>query len=163
MNSPTRHRTPCRKSPNKPTFNTPWTPIHTKLNKTERTGRIAENLVIYYLKIRGWQLRTRNYETKNGEIDIIASKMDEDLRGYPTIAFIEVKSSTTSRGLSPALRVTESKRRKITSTMRQWIGRNPFEKAVYRCDIASVILDNKKSPRITYYPSAFCPHEQFGW
>lgn len=163
MNSLEKHRSFSRKTPNRPTGNCTWTPVHTVLNKTARTGRIAENLVIYYLKLQGWHLRARNYETKKGEIDIIASKMDEDLRGYPTIAFIEVKSKTSSKGLSPALSVTKSKRRKVTMTMRQWIGANPYEKAVYRCDIASVILEKNKSPRITYYPSAFCAHEQFGW
>ena len=156
-------RSISRKSPNKPTTSYTWTPKHNILTKTARTGRIGENLVIYYLQSRGWLIRERNFETRKGEIDIIASRMNEDLRGYPTIAFIEVKSRTSAHGLSPAMNVTESKRRKVTHTMQQWIGAHPFEKAVYRCDIAAIILEHAKAPRITYYPSAFCAHEQFGW
>ncbi len=157
------HRSAYRKTPSKPTNTYSWTPSHTCLSRSGKTGRCAENLVIFYIKKRGWKVLARNYETHRGEIDIIASRMHEDLHGYPTIAFIEVKSKTNSRGLSPAMNVTQSKQRKVTATMRQWIGTHPFEKAVYRCDIASVILERGRAPRITYYPSAFYSHEQFGW
>ncbi len=105
----------------------------------------------------------RNFETHRGEIDIIAERMDADLKGYPTVAFVEVKSRTSRHGLSPEYSVTPAKRKKVTSTMKYWIGTHPFEKAVYRCDIASVIIEKHKSPRIQYFPSAFSPREQFGW
>ncbi|MBQ9395650.1 MAG: YraN family protein [Proteobacteria bacterium] len=157
------HRSTFRKSPNRPSQTTTWKPHFTHLTATAKVGRCAENLVCHYLRMHGWTIRMRNFETHRGEIDIIAERMDADLKGYPTVAFVEVKSRTSRHGLSPEYSVTPAKRKKVTSTMKYWIGTHPFEKAVYRCDIASVIIEKHKSPRIQYFPSAFSPREQFGW
>lgn len=152
-----------RKSPNRPSDIKVWKPKFNHLTEKAKIGRCAENLVCYYLRIHGWTIRMRNYETHSGEIDIIAEHMNADIKGYPTIAFIEVKSRTSSRGLPPEYAVTRAKRKRITSTMKYWIGMHPFEKAVYRCDIAAIIIEKHNYPRIQYFPSAFSPREQFGW
>ena len=156
-------RSTFRKSPSRASQDATWKPHFTHLTAAAKIGRCAENLVCYYLRMRGWSIRMRNFETHHGEIDIIAERMGADLKGYPTIAFIEVKSRTSRRGLPPEYSVTPSKRKKFTATMKYWIGTHPREKAVYRCDIASVILEKPNPPRIQYYPSAFSPREQFGW
>lgn len=140
-----------------------WSPKHSSFNHSAKIGRAAENLVIWYLKSHGWSLRARNYETHKGEIDIIAQKMNADLNGYPTVAFIEVKARSNAHGLPPQLNVTIAKQKKITATMRQWIGSHPREKNVYRCDIAALILQRGKTPKIQYFPSAFCAHDPLGW
>ncbi|MBR4984302.1 MAG: YraN family protein [Proteobacteria bacterium] len=140
-----------------------WTSRRARLSKTARTGRISENLVVWYLKQHSWHIWDRNYQTHRGEVDIIAIKDGADLRGYPTVAFIEVKSRTTRAALSPELSVSAVKRKKIVSVMRQWIAEHTRLKAVYRCDIASVIIEPHGFPRISYYPNAFCGHEEFGW
>ena len=131
--------------------------------ETSRLGRIAENLVIWYLRNAGWTIVARNYATRRGEIDIIASRMGEDICGIRTVAFIEVKARHTSDGLPPEASVTMSKRKKMVSTMRQYIGEHALDKAVYRCDVASLILEHGRAPRIRYYVNAFCGHEEFGW
>ena len=140
-----------------------WTPHRQTFNAKSRTGRCAENLVIFYLKKRGWKIIARNYETLRGEIDIIAGKPNADLMGYPTIIFVEVKSRSHDQGLAPELNVTVAKQRKFTATMRQWIGSHARLKAVYRCDIAALIVPPKKPPRIRYFPNAFYIRESFGW
>ncbi len=146
-----------------PKKTTSWSPKHTSFTQSAKIGRSAENLVIWYLKSHGWTLRERNYETHKGEIDIIAQKMNADLSGFPTVAFIEVKARSNAHGLPPQLNVTIAKQKKITATIRQWIGAHPREKNVYRCDIAALVLQRGKSPKIQYFPSAFCAHEPFGW
>ena len=140
-----------------------WTPHHTTFTANGRTGRCAENLTVYYLRNRGFTILARNYETSRGEIDIIAGKMDADIRGYPTVVFVEVKSRSHTKGLAPETNVTVSKQRKITATMRQWMGKHARLRAVYRCDIAAIIVPKKSMPRIRYYPNAFHMKEAFGW
>ena len=141
-----------------------WHPIHKNaLHSRQITGRISENLVIWYLKMRGWTIRTRNYTSKHGEIDIIASRYHADLHGCPTVAFIEVKSSTHANGLAPELSVSRTKRKRINATIRDWIGEHPREKAVYRRDIASIRIVRRKLPSIHYIPSAFTNDDPFGW
>ena len=133
------------------------------LTQSARVGRISENLTIWYLINRGWQIWGRNYQTHKGEVDIIAVKENADLKGYPTVAFIEVKSRSSRAALPPELNVTSAKRKKIVAVMHQWIGEHARLKAVYRCDIASVIVEPRRSPEISYFPNAFCGHEMFGW
>ena len=163
MDNGTHRRSTFRKSPNRPSGSGVWTPANNLLTPAKRTGRIAENLAVYYLRARGWVILARNYKTHAGEIDIIASRMNEDLRGYPTVAFVEVKSRTTSKGLPPVMSVTRAKRHKITAAMHKWIGSHARVKAVYRCDIASIVVEKGRAPRITYYPAAFCAREEFVW
>ena len=126
-------------------------------------GRCAENLVCYHLRQTGYRIRERNYASQQGEIDIIAEKMHDDLKGYPTVVFIEVKARSTNQCLSPALSVSLAKQKKLTRMRKLWIGHHAREKAVYRFDIAAVILQKTKPPRLTWYRNAFVPHEEFGW
>ena len=160
-----KQRSNIRKSPNhqsdKPSS---WQPIRKcALHSRQITGRISENLVVWYLRNRGWIIRARNYTSKHGEIDIIASRYHADLTGYPTVAFIEVKSSTHANGLAPELSVSRTKRKRLNATIRDWIGEHPREKAIYRRDIASIRLVRRQLPSIHYIPSAFTNDDPYGW
>lgn len=127
------------------------------------TGRTAENLVIWYLKQRGWTCLYRNYAAKSGEIDIIAERMDNDIKGISTVAFIEVKATKRQNGLPPEINVTRAKQKKILSLVKLYIGSHAHESHVYRCDIAAVTFCHAHSPSIRYIPNAFCAREEFGW
>ena len=158
-------RSRLRKTPNRQSdrSNT-WKLVNCRaLGGPQITGRIAENLVIWYLKCRGWTIRARNYATRYGEIDIIAMRWDADLKGYPTVAFVEVKARTNLQGLLPEQSVSRAKRRRINQTIKKWIGDHPREKAVYRRDIASVWLVPHQLPSIHYIPSAFTNDDVYGW
>lgn len=163
--NPKTHKSYIRKTPSKPSLRPKqWIPQYrVPLSPSRQTGIIAENLVKSFLKYRGWQILTKNYGTKQGEIDIIASKMHADLKGYPTVIFIEVKSRRINHGLPPEQNVTLSKQKKISQTIKHWIAQHPKLRAVYRCDVASVWLEKNKLPRIKYIPSAFCVRQDFGW
>ena len=54
------------------------------MNKSE-IGKLGEDFVCRYLSERGYNIISRNYRIKGGEIDIIAENGDY-------IAFVEVKS-----------------------------------------------------------------------
>ncbi len=158
-----REQTEARKSYKANNHIPHWT-VHPKLlTRSGRMGRLAENLVIWHLRQKHWQIWARNYQTRNGEVDIIAVKRNADLPGYPTVAFVEVKSRSSRSALPPELNVTSAKRAKIVKVMKQWIGEHARFQAVYRCDIASVIVEPHRSPRLKYFPNAFCAREQFGW
>ena len=163
MNTDSLKRCPSRQSPAQPHAKSAWILNKRKFDRHEQTGKCAENLVIWHLRATGWTILARNFQTHKGEIDVIASRQSEDLRGYPTVAFIEVKSRASAIGLGPEDNVTPAKRAKITATMKQWIGAHPRLQAVYRCDIASVLLVPHRAPRLRYFKNAFYPREQFGW
>ena len=51
-------------------------------------GHKAENLALWYLRLKGYRLLARRYKTPLGEIDLIMRKAD-------TTVFIEVKARAT--------------------------------------------------------------------
>jgi putative endonuclease len=56
-----------------------------KRQRAERSGRRAENLAAWWLRLKGWRILARRVRTPVGEVDLIAR------RGGVT-AFIEVKA-----------------------------------------------------------------------
>jgi putative endonuclease len=66
-------------------------------------GLLAEEKSVKFLEKRGFEILTRNYHTRYGEIDIIAKHGN-------TLHFIEVKSG---RNFNPIQNMTEKKLEKI--------------------------------------------------
>jgi putative endonuclease len=62
----------------------------------ERTGRRAETLAAWWLRLKGWRILARRVRTPVGEIDLIA-------RRGRTLIFVEVKARASAAGAELAL------------------------------------------------------------
>jgi putative endonuclease len=79
-------------------------------------GARAETLAALWLRLKGYQILSRQFTVRSGELDVVAA------RGA-TIAFVEVKARPS---LEEALvAITESKRRRLCRAAAVWIARNP--------------------------------------
>ncbi|WP_299545750.1 YraN family protein [uncultured Helicobacter sp.] len=78
-----------------------------KNKNTTQKGKEAEDFACAFLESKGFCIKTRNFNTRFGEIDIIAKK-DEVLH------FIEVKSGI---GFEPIYNITPSKIQKLSKTI----------------------------------------------
>lgn len=58
-------------------------------SKTQKTGKIGEDIAVNFLKTKGYKVLTRNYTKKWGEIDIVALNKG-------VLHFIEVKSKSVT-------------------------------------------------------------------
>ncbi len=76
------------------------------ITENRRRGNMGEDFAVKVLTEKGYEILERNYNTKLGEIDIIA-------RDGRYIAFIEVKARAEDCMYSPREAVTPSKQRKI--------------------------------------------------
>ena len=56
----------------------------------KETGKLGEDIAVHYLKQNGYVILDRNFECRQGEIDIIALDKKE-------IVFIEVKTRTSNK------------------------------------------------------------------
>jgi len=93
---------------------------------------LAEDLAVSALESAGYQTLERNYNTRVGEIDIIAKK-----DGY--ICFVEVKFRNP-RGYGSAIdAITKSKMQKILATARYYLLDKGMQEVDYRID--AVIID----------------------
>lgn len=99
----------------------------------------AENI----LKSKGYEILHKNFNTKLGEIDIIAEKNGR-------ITFVEVKARSSEDFASPREFVTLSKQRKIVNTACIYLKKNNINKPVsfdvieivYTSDFKEVIKSN---------------------
>lgn len=111
-------------------------------------GNIGEDIAESFLKEQGYRIIERNYNTRRGEIDIIAGK-DE------IIAFIEVKTRSTTDYGRPEEAVTPKKKRSISRAAYYYISSHNNLKTSFRADIISIILSETHKPEITHIINAF--------
>jgi putative endonuclease len=107
-------------------------------------GKIGENITCTFLKNNGYILTDRNYRTKFGEIDIVATK-DNVLR------FIEVKSvkvrnvlDTSNLPIQPEENLTRAKWSKLVISVGIYLKHKGIDKeAKYQIDLACVYIDTE--------------------
>ena len=98
-------------------------------------GNVAESRASEALTSAGYKVVERNYNTRVGEIDIIATK-----DGF--ICFVEVKYRNP-RGFGTAIdAITRTKMRKILMTAKNYLHEIGKSDADYRID--AVVLDGKE-------------------
>jgi putative endonuclease len=96
-------------------------------------GAAAEQRVVDHLERSGFRILARNFRTRLGEIDIIAS------RGR-ALHFVEVRARTSARFLHPAESVDARKQRRIRLAAEQFLCdlRGPAPAEIF-FDVACVI------------------------
>ena len=86
----------------------------------QELGRAGEDAAANYLISKGFEIVGRNYHSRSGEIDIIAS-------GCGYIVFAEVKLRKKGATVSGLEAVDVRKMRRIYKTACQWLNRNPCD------------------------------------
>ena len=85
----------------------------------------------------GYKILERNFECKQGEIDIIAQDNEE-------IVFIEVKTRQNLGYGSPAEAVTSIKQKHIEKSTKYYLYKKHLEHAFVRLDIIEVYIYRKR-------------------
>ena len=82
-----------------------------KKRQAERKGRWSENLVILWLRLKGYRILEKRIKTPKGEIDIIAKR-------FKSLIFIEVKArKNVETGL---FSITPRQIKRIISAANYW-------------------------------------------
>ena len=95
------------------------------------TGNVAENAAVEYLLAQGWEILARNYQTRSGEIDVIA-------REGQTVVFVEVKRRSTAAAGSAAQAVTPAKMKKFRQTAESYLAKNGLLETPARIDVIAI-------------------------
>ena len=101
------------------------------MNLKQQLGKSGEELAADFLKQNGYKIIARNYKTRLGEIDIIASDKD-------TLCFIEVKTRTSDRFGTGQEAVLGRKQRQISKTSLLYLKDNNLLNKKARFDVVSV-------------------------
>ena len=99
-------------------------------------GRKGEEAALRFLKKNGYRIIGRNYVCKMGEMDIIAKEKD-------TLAFIEVKTRTSTTFGPPQLAVNPKKQSQMSKVALHFLKEKKLEDAKARFDVVAILLAPK--------------------
>ena len=117
---------------------------------SKQLGKKGEELTISYLLQHGYEIVTKNFSCKFGEIDIIAQKNN-------TLVFVEVKLRQQAFLYAGEI-ISNSKRVKLVKTARYYLYKHKYDDHVLRFDV--MLLESaENSYRTHYYENAFTPEE----
>ena len=110
-------------------------------------GKKGEDLALRYLKKNGYRIFERNYVCKLGEVDIIAKEKD-------TLAFIEVKTRTSTAFGPPQLAVNAAKQMQLSKVAQYFLKEKCLEDVKARFDVVAIVL-GPRGPEIELIRDAF--------
>jgi putative endonuclease len=99
-------------------------------------GKIGEDEACQFLKDKGYAIIQRNFNSKFGEIDIIAKDKD-------CLCFIEVKTRSNLDLGSPLEAITLNKRRHLIRSAQHFMSLTKEDFKSARFDVAIVLEDDK--------------------
>ena len=111
----------------------------------QEKGLWGEELAEKYLLEKGFEIITRRYRTRYGEIDLIAKDND-------VVVFVEVKARTLQTHGTPAEAVTPEKQRHLTKAALQYLQKNTGMDVPCRFDVVEIYLSSR---HICHIPNAF--------
>jgi len=114
-------------------------------------GRRGEDAATRFLKRLGYRILARGLDSRLGELDIIAV----DNR---TIAFVEVKTRTSTDAGHPADAIDATKQRRMTQAALAYLKSHGLLNHAARFDVVAVTWpENASRPTIEHYKNAFSP------
>ena len=116
-------------------------------SKNKLKGNFGEDIVNRYLDKYGYEVLTRNFRCKFGEIDIIFKDKNE-------IVFAEVKTRNSDEYGNPAESVTYFKKKHIYNVAKFFLYITNLSNEFVRFDVIEVYLNNKK-PIINHIKNVF--------
>lgn len=119
------------------------------MDQRKKVGKLGEEAAINYLKGQGYQILTRNWSTRLGELDIIAQKGEE-------LVFVEVRSTRSLRFGYGFQSVDARKQQRIKRLALQYIKQHQLRSQAMRFDVISVLLSrNNEVIQLDHIPHAF--------
>ena len=102
-----------------------------------KTGKIGEDIAVSYLEKIGYKILERNFECKQGEVDIIALDKEE-------IVFIEVKTRASALYGMPKEAVDKTKKKHIYWSAEYYVYTHNLENEPIRIDVIEVYKKKEK-------------------
>ena len=88
------------------------------MRQSNEAGKKGEKIAADYLLKKGYRIVSRNFRSKRGEIDVIATTGNY-------LVFVEVKERAANALVSPLEAVTSAKRARIIRTAQYYLMRYP--------------------------------------
>jgi putative endonuclease len=111
-------------------------------------GRWGEDLAVRHLEAAGYEVLSRNWRCREGEIDVVA-------RAGSVICFVEVKTRSGTAFGEPAEAVSWQKAQRLRRLAGRWLAvHRPQHWSGLRFDVVSVVRA-PDGPQLTHLEGAF--------
>lgn len=104
------------------------------LYTNQELGELGEKLAKKFLEERDYKIICQNFQSRQGEIDIIAKDKEE------TIVFVEVKTRTSLEFGNPSEAVNSEKINHILKTAKYFLHINKISNSNIRFDVIEVFI-----------------------
>ena len=112
-------------------------------------GDEGELVALRYLQLNGYEILSRNYRKKRGELDIVCHKDG-------VIVFIEVKTRREEQFGHPFESVTTRKKQQLIKMAKQYlVEHNLWDKTYVRFDVIGVNWPKDGNPSLEHIVGAF--------
>ena len=113
-------------------------------NQKKNLGRWGEDCAVQYLERKGFTILTRNFFTRYGELDIVAS-----MEG--SLIFVEVRTRSSNKFAYPEESVTPRKQRRMSQAAEQYFAQHPDSPDSWQFDIIAITRRPGTPPEIEHF------------
>ena len=106
-------------------------------NSKQLLGATGEEIAVDYLISQGYVVFDRNWRSKSGEIDIIAS---EKFNSQDELIFIEVKTRSSRDYGDPIEAISATKYLRMYRLALEWLSENSASREAWRLDVISIVI-----------------------
>ena len=116
-------------------------------NSKQLLGATGEEIAVDYLVSQGYVVFDRNWRSKSGEIDIIAS---EKFNSQDELIFIEVKTRSSRDYGDPIQAITATKYLRMYRLALEWLSENRASREAWRLDVISIVISRAQEIEIDH-------------
>jgi putative endonuclease len=116
-------------------------------NSKQILGATGEEIAVDYLVSQGYVVFDRNWRSKSGEIDIIAS---EKFNSQDELIFIEVKTRSSRDYGDPIEAITATKYLRMYRLALEWLSENSASREAWRLDVISIVISRAQEIEIDH-------------
>jgi len=119
------------------------------MQKRVSLGHRGEELATQFLQERGFEIVTRNWHCRGGEIDIVARLED-------AFVFVEVRTRSNNRFGTPEESVTATKQARLVLACQTYLMQTEQEQADWRIDVIAIEIGHDgRVKRLNHIDHAF--------
>jgi putative endonuclease len=106
-------------------------------NSRQVLGASGEEIAVDYLISQGYVVFDRNWRSKTGEIDIVAS---EKFNARDELIFVEVKTRSSRDYGDPMEAISATKYLRMYRLAIEWLSENSASREPWRLDVISIVI-----------------------
>ncbi len=116
-------------------------------NSKQVLGASGEEIAVDYLISQGYVVFDRNWRSKTGEIDIVAS---EKSNSRDELIFVEVKTRSSRDFGDPLEAISATKYLRMYRLAIEWLSENSASREPWRLDVISIVISKADKVEIDH-------------